>query len=565
MFGHPLRIPYPYLGTLWAQAPSTEDPSRIPEEEEGLRPVPRPGQVCEPLVFEKLDLAKKIFPLLPQELRDHYAKVSKEKGKTIFGVLAWDLGARHRDGGLNSPEQRIRTRFYNKDTKRYKTTSAPDWDHITRAEAARFLVGYREYRGGGFGVKHTALASALATYTPKGHSRPILESIFFPHAPLDGSARRATKVVSLAPAIITDVSDGDTIKVIIKRKACLDEVVIIRFAGIDTPEKFRSASKFWPQAGAIMNLLKEKGWIRKEEMELKGEIATLLANRMQYAGEISSLIMRDFLFWSSTQGASYSLEETYNRVQREGDDPAVCDMVTMYGKYLRGVWVARVNQTGLIPKYIDMRLAQLMDRGGNYWWENKTDRRPSADTDRTAVKLWASHVKYALRNRGGKLITNGTDLWRHHQLDWLISNSSRETKKRYLAAQKKLEELRRTGRNKLADLLDPAKIPEPRQLYSKKMVEKISSEYRRLLSRRPDRAGDLNLAMVAMGASYVYTKYRNNLTGTYLKIGNRIQRLKLGLWGEKTVRLLDVNRRGVDKERHRFIPYTMPKDCTTSR
>ena len=49
--------------------------------------------------------------------------------------------------------------------------------------------------------------------------------------------------------------------------------------------------------------------------------------------------------------------------------------------------------------------------------------------------------------------------------------------------------------------------------------------------------------------------------GKILKLGREVQKRKLGLWGELTVRLLDVNAHGLDKKNRKFVPYAIPRDC----
>lgn len=540
-------------------------PRPIPQEETQVHPLPQAAR-CEPLVLEKRELARRVLPLLPQSLRDHYVALEKTKHKPALELLAWDLGAEHSRGGLNSRNQRTRTRVYNPREQRYTTKNITDWEHITRAEAFRFIAGYHTFRGNGqYDVAHTALTSALMTFVPEGQRRPILESIFFPEAPMAGAARRAVLRNRLLPAAITGVSDGDTVKVIVERANCEDEAMTVRFAGIDTPEKFRSAAKFWPQVGAIMNEWKEQKLIRPDEMQRGGPVETLLANRMEFAGQVSSLVMRDFLLWAAEQNAHFAVEETYNRVRRQGDGAQACDMVSLYGNYLRGIWVIRTLQPELLTRYIDTRLAEVMGNGGNLWWERsgaRFGRAPSGHCDSTETDARCIWFDYA---DDGHAITNGNQLWHQYQLDWQIAHGNAKQKQAARAAKAKLAQLRREGRHQLADLLDPAKIPHPAQLYAPPVVEQLGKIYRVFLLNHPDRAGDINAWIVAIGASYAYTKYRNNLSDAYLEVSGVVRQQNLGLWGEATMDILDPNIRVVNKQTRRFEPFVMPPDCTRAQ
>lgn len=509
-------------GILLAQAPGRrpprpDHPEPIPEEDENVEPIPGPS--CEPLALEKFETARRVFPLLPQELRDQYVALGKQKDRDPAGLLAWDLGAAHDQGGINSRDQRVKV--WRPDLRR--SIEQTDWEHFTRSEAYRFIAGYREFRGGRFGVPHTPLSAALATFVPPGQDRPIVESIFFPNAPLAGAARRAKLGESYEPATIIGVSDGDTIRVRVNRNGCPTEEGSIRFAGIDTPEKFRSEAKFWPQHEAVMNLWRDEGLLGAGEGSRDDAVGALLANRMEYAGAVSSLIMKDFLSWAVRQGAKFSLEETFNRVRVSGDDPAVCDAVTLYDIYLRSIWVLRVEPPGLIADYMEKRLSELMTN-------ERIAFRPAFEGD----------------SAGPADAKNGAELWRHYQLK---------------GHGDQLAKWRAGGRGRLADLLDPSKLPTPSALYSKAAVQRMVGEYRAFLARHPDRAGDINLAMVAMGAAYTYTKYRNDLTPAYLELGEAVKAAGFGLWGEELVRLMDPNVRYLNKTTRRFEPYAMPRDC----
>lgn len=518
---------------LLAQArPPRPDPVPIPEEEDHVQPLP--GPACEPLVLGKKEVAARVFPLLPQGLRDQYIEMGKQRGRAPVDLLAWDLGATNAKGGLNSPDQRVSV--WSPDA--HRTISQTDWEHITRSEAYRFIAGYREFRGGQFGVPHTPLSAALAAFIPPGHSRPIVESIFFANAPLAGAARRATRR-SYEPATITGISDGDTVKVRVFRSGCSTEEGSIRFAGIDTPEKFRSEAKFWPQHEAVMNLWRDQGLIRADEATRDGPVGTLLANRMEYAGALSSFIMKDFLSFAIHRGGKFYLEETYNRVLMPGDDPAACDAVTLYDVYLRSIWVLRVAPPSLINQYIEQRLFEIMN------------------SDRAMMRL----------SFDGSLLdasepANGVQVWQHHQLAWLKAHGSEKERAKAAAAEAQLARWRQEGRTKLLELLDPQFLPPPSAMYSRQNVQWISAAYRTFLARHPDRAGDLNLAMVAMGAAYTYTKYRNDLTPAYLEMGGVVRAAGVGEWKDELVVLMDPNVRILNKETKRYEPYVMPRDCT---
>lgn len=508
------------------------DPRPIPEEEHHVEPLP--GPACEPPVVEKKALAQMVFPLLPQTLRDEYVRVGKERNKTAVEALAWDLGATHENGGLNSREQRISV--YSREAGR--AISQTDWEHITRAEAYRFIAGYREFRGNGFGVPHTPLASALATI-PAGKDRSIIESIFFPHAPLAGAVRRRILGENYLPAVIVGVSDGDTVKVRVIRNGCDIEETSIRFAGIDTPEKFRSEAKFWPQHEALMHLLKDQGLVRENEISRDSPLGALLANRMEYAGAISSLVMKDFLSFALAHGGKFFLEETFDRVQRPNDAKEKCDEAALYDVYLRSIWVLRVEPPALMTEYMEKHLGDVM--GGN-----------------------GATLTYKFGNETVQT-ENGPALWQSYQIDALIAKAkSPGERQRLQAAKRQLDQWRQEGRGALADLLDPAKIPTTQALFSQAATQQMAATWKGFIATHPDRAGDINLAMVGMGAAYAYTKYLNDLSADYLALGNTIKKAGLGLWGEELVRTMDPNVLILNKETRRFEPYTMPKDCTNS-
>ncbi|HPM42033.1 MAG TPA: hypothetical protein PLY45_06325, partial [bacterium] len=393
---------------------------------------------------------------------------------------------------------RIRARVFDQHLNKYVTKDVVDWENVTRSEAYRFIAGWREFRGGRFGVPHTPLSTALATYVAPGQTRPILESIFFPNAPLAGEARRRSDGDKYEPITVTGISDGDTIKVRIGREGCATEEGSIRFAGIDTPEKFRSDAKFWPQHEAVMADLVDRGLVKPGEVGRNTPLGVLLANRMEYGGAVSSLIMKDFLSYALARKGKFALEVTYNRVVMKGDDAAACDAASLYDVYLRSIWVLRVENPSLVTDYLSERLAQMM--------EGKAPRHSAigADDGGRAPK---------------KEPSDGVELWESYQLTALKDKAKPEDLAKLEAAEKQLAKWRAEGRTELADLLDPAKIPQPSALYSKAGVVKIQEIWNGFVAKHPDRAGDVNAFMVGLGAAYAYTKYLNDMSDEYLKLG----------------------------------------------
>lgn len=434
-----------------------------------------PNPSCEPLRYGVNDLAKMILPLLPARVRTRYAGG--------VSALADVLRKTYEKGGLNSPDQKI--------------GGETDYEDITRAEAYNFIVNYYECDvPNKCGVPHNELTNALTKYIPPGKNRPILESIYFFQASLFGEPRRRTqRPVEIS---VTHVNDGDTVRVDVKKVGCEDESMGIRFAGIDTPEKFRSKEKFWPQVAAIMNLWKDKGLITQADIQRNGPIETLLASRMEFAGAISSLIMKDFIEWANTHSAKYQLEDTYNRKKDPHDLRELCDMASLYDRYMRGIGVLRVEDGRMLRVYITTRLVPLMKNEG--------------------MTLWGEYQKKAL------------EVWQRN-------------------------------RRVLYEFMNPDQTPRPSEMYSQEAVGRMEELWNEVVQKHPDRIGDINLMMAVVGAAYVYTKYLNNLSDLYMEAGRPVQKERLGLWVDELVQILDPNAHVLNKKTRRFEEFTIPIDC----
>ncbi len=534
---------------------------RIPQEDTHAERLPTGS--CEPVMFSVDELAQLVYPRLSESLQQELNAIGQTRQKPGWSQLSFFLGGTFERGGLNSRDQRTSSvRVWNQDKQKYISRRVADWDHIWRSEAFRYRFVATEGTLGSRIDSDTKLSAhekhvvrqvmnSLLAAAPGGGSRNLIESIYFPSFPLEGAARRATRGNVFTPCLVLKISDGDTITVEVRPSGCKSYVNAIRFAGIDTPEKFRS-TKFYAQMDGIIDKWRREGLVSKREMMViaaneerraqlraikkstrsvkRTPLEQLLANRMEYAGAVSSLVMKDLLAWAMAKKCGFALEETYNRVLKPGQDPIACDMVTLYGNYMRDIAVVRLLKPELIEQYMRERLPVLMRDGGNFSWLKASQ----ADVNGNKAEP-----------------TNGRELWANYQLSTLS-----KAEKDYL------KKLRKGGRHKLADLLDPAKFPAPWEMFSPKKTRKMVEGYAALLDKHPDRRGDLNLAMIAMGGSYAYAKYRNDHTDTYLAASAFVEKHKLGIWGEETVRLLDVNKWIV--RNGKLEPFTPPKDCLTS-
>lgn len=381
------------------------------------------------------------------------------------------------------------------------------WNSISEAEATRFLDGFYSR-----GFAQFTQAKIFAAHLPR---------IFF-----DGRIHGSTASRAQSPATVDHCSDGDTCTVLIGEEACDKEKVSIRFSGIDTPESFISA-KFRGQLFASLRALQAQGALKKSDLpsdaEIDAELArnaapaekfthfaalfpqyplvTLMARRMIFDGKVASTVMHGLTESAQTRGITFTNEDSYVRRLSSGDDPQRCDLMNTYDVYLRRISILHVSDPNFVSSFITTTLPQLGEHD-------------AALQELSNAKLTAAETEY-------------------------LQSAQPEMKK----------------------LLSPKDYPTWQQLFSSTNIANMNAAWN--LLPPGDRKTDLNMAMVAMGVAFSYTKYRMQFSDDYNTAEQSARQAAWGLWKSPFFALLDPQGQQHLVENGKFVPFTPPADCLT--
>lgn len=383
------------------------------------------------------------------------------------------------------------------------------WDSISQAEATRFLDGF--------------YSRSFAAFTQAKIFAAHLPQIFF-----DGKIHGSTARQTQSPAKVDHCSDGDTCTVLIGEENCDKEKVSIRFSGIDTPESFISV-KFRGQLFAALRALQAQGTIKQSDLpsdvEINAELArhaapaeklehfvslfpqyplvTLMARRMVFDGKVASTVMHGLTETAQARGLSFSTEDSYVRRLSPGDDSQRCDLMNTYDMYLRRISILHVSDPNFVSSFITTTLPQL-----------------------------------------------GT----HDPALQGLANAELSTaEKTYL----------QSAQPEMKKLLNPKDYPTWQQLFSPANITNMNAAWNILPPG--DRKTDLNMAMVAMGVAFSYTKYRMQFSDDYNKVEQSARQAAWGLWKSPFFILLDPQGQQHLVENGKFIPFTPPPDCLTGQ
>jgi len=307
---------------------------------------------------------------------------------------------------------------------------------------------------------------------------------------------------SIPPAhkiAIKHCHDGDTCTIVETQDlSCqISEVeTSVRISGIDAPELGVYYGP-WTNQKLMDNVDKLRAeWLGDTTLPKSVVEAAnkLIALRINYTGQLASLLRNELHTWNETSEFQRLLEESQIKWMWDGSGDktpaALCGMWQPYDRYGRRLGSFYQAFSTFLSMYLQTRLSQLMATEG--------------------VKKYEEYKK---------------------------------------KAEPLLYKLKKMGNSKVRSLVGKLEntAPDPRVIFSPVECDYIEKEYRKFIKDHGDHYEiDDQIMQIITGTVYAYEKYRNQ-DGDVYQMANDIARLKgFGLWTEPTfATLYIINERDV--------------------
>lgn len=355
--------------------------------------------------------------------------------------------------------------------------------NYTTPEAARFLIF--AIKGAQFAPRAAPTGATLEQFKKLA---PIAGKIFHERF-FDGMDLREANAKQLGldlPYIITSVlsvHDGDTWRVQFIPPGAQQAIAgAMRFVGYDTPEV--GGPKLLGQLNErVPQFLSQNGGPLQSDSEAK-IFTSALSLHLQYEGNLSRILWQDLVPWITSHGGRFEVASSY----ASGNDAgAACGMLELVDNFGRWLGLPQVSDPGLLDRYMQERLPQLMaEQGVALHSQAQMQAKAIPGFDALLTKL---------RTRGDK------------------------------------------GKQ-AADLLDPALWIRPDVAYSAAKTREQLKSWQQLtgsLRSQPATsayARDMAAFTIHLGLAYHYNKYRTQRSPYYDVIESNSRQSKVGLWQE---------------------------------
>lgn len=354
----------------------------------------------------------------------------------------------------------------NKPVDRTADGSRP-YESISRAEASHFIKeAQADARLNALDAKRAVIMSTLQQWFFSG--RTSWE--FFQSQPK-------------FPAPATRFADGDTITSLVSEEAqCPPLQERLRFGSVDTPES-KHSEKLSRIAFEVTTKLVETHRLPAEWLP---QLLPLVQFRIQYLGELSALVMKDFGEWLAAQGGqfwasnSYSFSEVYYDESNQPLPNKYYGLWEAYDKFLRRLVTLHAPAI-FIPRYFQERLPALMQQAGGLMHQE-----------------WSRRYAEMFREAQGQL---------------KISTDALQ-------------------------FLSPATMVKPHEVFDLSAAQALAHRWQ----NEADRMGagdDWTAALIFLGLAYYYPKYRNQYGEIYKSLHLGARSNQIGLWRDPVFEVMN--------------------------
>lgn len=355
----------------------------------------------------------------------------------------------------------------NKPVDRTTDGSRP-YESISRAEASHF-------------IKEVQADARLKTLEPqRAIVMGVLQQWFF-------SGRASWEFFQPQPkfpAPATRFADGDTITSMVSEEAqCPALLERLRFGSVDTPES-KHSEKLSRVTFEVTSKLLENHRLPSEWLP---RLTPLVQFRIQYLGELSALVMKDFGEWLAAQGGqfwasnSYSFADTYYDENNQPLSNKYYGLWEAYDKFLRRLVTLHAPAT-FIPRYFQERLPELMRSQGALMHQE-----------------WSQRYAEMFKERSAE--------WR--------------------------------GSTDALNFLSPATMAKPHEVFGLEAGQALAYRWQTEVDRMGG-GDDWTAALIFLGLAYYYPKYRNQHGEIYKSVHLGALTNRIGLWSDPV--FLTMNR-----------------------